>query len=83
MRNKLFLSCDESKHTCDKAQYKEATLWQKIKLNIHLVFCAACRKYSKNNTKLSKLITKSTTKLSASEKSRLQSGFDKELANHN
>ena len=50
---KITLPCDEANHVCDKTQYKEATLWEKIKLNIHLIYCRACRKYTKNNTKLS------------------------------
>ena len=54
---KLFVSCDKATHTCDKSQYKEASLWEKIKLNIHLIYCKACRKYSANNAKLTKLIT--------------------------
>lgn len=55
-KNKLFLSCDESQHICDKSQYKEASLWEKIKLNIHLIYCDVCRKYTANNSKLTKLM---------------------------
>ncbi|WP_299890181.1 glycine dehydrogenase [uncultured Lacinutrix sp.] len=83
MSNKIFLSCDEANHTCDKTQYKEASLWEKIKLNIHLAYCAACRKYTKNNTKLTKLVKQKPVKLDTKEKSKLQSTFEKELANHN
>ena len=53
---KVMIPCDEANHVCDKTQYKEATLWEKIKLNIHLIYCRACRKYTKNNTILSKTI---------------------------
>ena len=38
---------------------KEATLWEKIKLNIHLIYCRACRKYTKNNSKLTRKIKES------------------------
>ncbi len=48
------LTCDEATTICDKTQYGEATLWEKIKLNFHLVLCKNCRLYSKQN----KLITK-------------------------
>lgn len=54
----VFISCDEAQHCCDKSQYDEASLLEKIKLNIHVLFCKVCRKYSLNNGKLTKLIKK-------------------------
>jgi predicted chitinase len=48
------LTCDEATTICDKTQYGEATLWEKIKLNFHLFMCKNCRLYSKQN----KIITK-------------------------
>ncbi len=58
MSNKkgIFVSCSDANHFCDKNQYKEATFWEKVKLNIHLIYCKACRKYSGNNAKLTKLV---------------------------
>lgn len=53
---KLFMKCEEANHTCDKTQYNEASFWEKVKLNLHLLYCAACRKYTSRNTKLSKVI---------------------------
>ena len=47
-------ACEKANHVCDKTQYKEANLWEKIKLTIHLAYCKACRKYSSNNKKLTK-----------------------------
>lgn len=52
----IFVSCSDANHFCDKNQYKEASFWEKVKLNIHLIYCKACRKYSTNNTKLTKLV---------------------------
>ena len=43
------LSCDEATKICDKNQYKEASLWEKIKLGIHLFLCEKCGLYSKQN----------------------------------
>ncbi len=54
--NKIFVSCTDANHFCDKNQYKEATFWEKVKLNIHLIYCKACRKYSTTNNKLTKLV---------------------------
>lgn len=56
---KIVIPCDEANHVCDKNQYKEASLWEMIKLNIHLIYCKACRKYTKNNTVLTKKIIES------------------------
>ncbi len=52
----IFVSCTEANHFCDKNQYKEATFWEKVKLNIHVLYCSACRKYSSRNSKLTKLV---------------------------
>ena len=56
---KFLMPCDKANHTCDKTQYKEASLWEKIKLNMHLIYCRACREYTNNNSKLTKIISKS------------------------
>ena len=53
------MKCEEAGHVCDKSQYKEASFWEKVKLNIHLIYCRACREYTKNNIKLSKAFKKS------------------------
>lgn len=78
--SKFLFSCDEANHVCDKNQYKEATFWEKVKLNIHLIGCAACRKYSSTNTKLSKLLRKKkVAPLDASSKAQIKLNFEKEL----
>ena len=80
-RKSLFLSCNEANHTCDKTQYNEASLWEKIKLNIHLIYCRACRKYTKNNTKLSKLVKHPEVNyMNTSEKERMKVALQKELS---
>ena len=82
-KNKIFIPCEEANHVCDKTQYKEATLWEKIKLNIHLAYCSACRKYTKKNTALSKLFkNKKPQTLNVDAKEDLRSAFEKELANY-
>ncbi|MFK7782053.1 glycine dehydrogenase [Psychroserpens sp.] len=82
MSNKIFIPCQEANHVCDKTQYKEATLWEKIKLNIHLIYCNACRKYTKKNTRLTNLVSKDPIKMDTSSKEGLKSAFEKELAKH-
>jgi len=47
------LTCDEATKICDKSQYKEASLVERIKLGIHLFFCKKCGLYSKQNSMMS------------------------------
>ncbi|WP_111309282.1 hypothetical protein [Confluentibacter sediminis] len=77
---KIFVPCEEANHVCDKSQYKEASLWEKIKLNLHLIYCKACRKYSKNNKKLSHSIKISKVKcLDKKCKDAMKKEFEKAL----
>jgi len=48
------ISCDEATKICDKNQYGEASLWDKVKINFHLLLCKKCGLYSKQNTILTK-----------------------------
>ncbi len=82
-KNKLFMPCSEAGHTCDKKQYNEASFWEKVKLNIHLIYCRACKKYTSNNTKLTEMMNNSELEfLKASEKDTMNSNFEKELSKH-
>lgn len=78
---KVFIKCDEANHTCDKTQYKEASFWEKIKLNIHLIYCAACRKYTARNTKLTQVVSKSKTQtLDPMQKEKMKEALLKEIS---
>ena len=81
---KVLIPCNEANHVCDKNQYKEASLLEKIKLTIHLLYCKACRKYSKNNSKLTQILSKEkgNQNLDSSAKISLKSAFEKELQKH-
>ncbi|WP_412983999.1 glycine dehydrogenase [Pontimicrobium sp. IMCC45349] len=82
-KNSIFIPCEEANHTCDKTQYKESTLWEKIKLNIHLIYCKACREYTKRNAKLTKLTKDPKVDcLKPFEKAQIKESFEKELQNH-
>lgn len=77
---KITIPCDEANHVCDKTQYNNATLWEKIKLNIHLIYCRACRKYTANNSKLTKAIKKSDVEcLDKTSKDLMKRDFEKTL----
>ncbi len=76
----LFIPCDEANHVCDKSQYKEASLLEKVKLSIHLMYCKACQKYTKNNTKLTKALNdKKVDYIKDSEMNELEKQFQEQL----
>lgn len=52
------LSCDQATTICDKSQYGEVTLFEKIKLNLHIFLCKKCGKYTKQNIVMSKCYQK-------------------------
>lgn len=51
-------SCEKAAIICNKAQYNEATLIEKLKLKFHILMCKRCLKYSKKNTALTGLCQK-------------------------
>lgn len=80
----LFISCDEAKHICDKAQYNEASFWEKIELNIRYSWCKFTRAYVKKNRQLTNAVQQSNLEcLNNSERENLKKEFEKELTQHN
>ena len=51
----LKITCDEATTICDKTQYKEASVWEMIKLNIHFLSCKICKLYTGQNNKMTTL----------------------------
>lgn len=77
----LFIKCEEANHSCDKNQYKEASFWEIIKLNFHLIYCAACRKYTARNMKLTRAFKKSNIQtLPDSYKRDIRERLQKEMS---
>lgn len=73
------LSCAEAASVCTKAEYKEASLREKLKLKLHLYFCRTCKDYYYNNKKLSCLIGKADLKsCSSKEKEHFKALIKKE-----
>ncbi len=58
MSNFFFISCDKATTICNKSQYKEASIWELFKLNIHTLMCKTCGRYSKQNKTLTKVCNK-------------------------
>ncbi|HBC04804.1 MAG: hypothetical protein CL528_01020 [Aequorivita sp.] len=82
---KFFLKCDDAAHVCDKTQYKEAGLFDKFMLKIHLLMCKLCRGYAKRNTKLTKTIQSADIKTLCPEvKEQIKTKLQDEIKNeHN
>lgn len=73
------LKCDSVCTICDKAQYNEASLYDKMCLIMHLIFCKTCRDYVRNNRKLTKQVRSEVGKLNLKEKAKLKRQIDSEL----
>ena len=81
-KNKILINCEEAMHICNKSQHKEATFWDKIRLNIRLIYCHITREYVKKNSKLTKLVNdKNVVCMDKKEKDQLKQEFKKELQN--
>lgn len=80
----LFISCQEAFLICDKAQYGDATLWERIKLSIRLSWCRISRAYSKKNNELTETINEANIcALSPQEREEMQAELKAKLENQN
>ena len=78
----LFISCEEAQHICDKSQYNEASLMEKVKLNIRLLWCKITRSYTSRNGKLTKCMKESEVEcLNSNERIEMNDQFQRELTN--
>lgn len=82
---KFMISCDEATAICDKNQYGEATLTEKISLSFHLFVCKYCKQYTKQNNLMSKVFGKylkpcdGSEKLSDEAKKEIETNLQEEL----
>lgn len=65
MFKKFKITCDEATAICDKAQYGEASLLEKIQLNFHVLVCKFCRLYSKQNNILTRVYKRNAAECKA------------------
>jgi hypothetical protein len=85
---KFIITCDEATAICDKNQYGEATLAEKIRLTFHLLVCKYCKSYSKQNNLMSQIFGKhlracdDSEKLTKKDKLELEKNLHKELKKH-
>ena len=77
---KFFISCEEAKHICDKAQYGEAGFWETIKLKLRLSWCHITKAYSSKNSKLTELLDKSNIEaIEKDKKDEMQRKLQEEM----
>lgn len=77
----LFVSCEEAQHICDKAQYNEASGYEKLKLKLRFAWCKITRAYVQGNLKLTHALKNGNIScLNASERIHIKTEFDKELS---
>ncbi|WP_028892149.1 hypothetical protein [Tenacibaculum sp. 47A_GOM-205m] len=50
------ITCDEATTICDKSQYGEASVYERMQLSWHLLVCKICILYSKQNRKISDIL---------------------------
>ncbi len=85
---KFMINCDEATAICDKNQYGEASIYDKIRLSFHLMVCKYCKSYTKQNTLMSQLFGKhlspcdESKKLTKEEKLELENKLQKKLKNN-
>ncbi|APG61129.1 hypothetical protein [Christiangramia salexigens] len=67
--SRLFnIDCSEAANCCNKSQYEEANMYEKMQLLFHLAFCKTCRKFSAQNKKLTQSLKKSNLQSCPEEK---------------
>ena len=68
MGSKLFINCDEATTICDKSQYGEASLFERIRLTLHLVLCKHCKKYTRQNNLMTDVYKRFATPCEGSDR---------------
>lgn len=78
----FLISREEAFHICDKSQYQESTLWEKIKLNFRYLWCRTTRMYVNRNTQLTKTLKSSNLEcLEYSERKLMEDRLNEQLKN--
>jgi hypothetical protein len=81
----FIINCEEATAICNRNQYKEASIYDKIKLNFHVLMCKFCMSYTKQNNIMTRIFTKhlgpcdGSEHLSEVEKEKIHENLRKEL----
>lgn len=78
----FIISKEEAFHICDKSQYRESTLWEKVRLSFRYLWCRTTRLYVNRNTKLTKALKSSNLEcLEYSERKLMEDRLNQQLKN--
>ncbi len=81
-KKSLLIDCSDAAKCCDKKQYNEASVTEKLKMLLHLIYCKKCRKYSSHNNRLTELINQSKLQTcTENEKKIWKEKIEKEITN--
>lgn len=76
----MMISCNEAADICTKKQYKEASLFQTMKLRLHILICKSCAQFSVKNSKLTSLCEQAHMKvLNEVEKESMKKALKEKL----
>lgn len=69
----MIISCEKAINICNKSQYKEAPLWDRILLGMHKLICKMCKSHTSKNTKFTSLCNKANLNaLTEEEKNKIK-----------
>ena len=72
------ISCEKAALICNKAQYKEASFNDKLKLKFHIFLCKTCAGFTKKNTQFTSLCDKAKLRsLSEQDKAKMRQELNK------
>ncbi len=75
----MMISCEKAVDICNKAQYKEATGWDILKLKFHVFLCKGCLHHTQKNNKLTSLCNKAKlATLTEEEKKKMKDCLNSE-----
>jgi hypothetical protein len=73
------LSRERAKELCTKSQYGEASFWELVQLNIHVLLFKECAQFSSKNAKLTSLCEEAELQvLSEEDKKAMKKCLDEE-----
>lgn len=81
MNLSIMFNCGAAAKTCDKSQYQESSLLDRILMKMHHLMCRVCREHSAENTKLTNALQKADVKtLTRDEKEHIRKKVQQEIA---
>lgn len=69
----ILISCKDAAHLCQKKEYREASLMDRVRLRLHLSMCRVCSVFARKNRQLTLLLNRARlTSLQDAEKEAMK-----------